>query len=393
MAVLTETNGHAPGGARPHILHVITGLLIGGAENMLVRMVRATRDEFRHTIVSIIDNGPLAAVARNLGADVNEIGMKRGAFPSPAKVMQLRRLIRNTKADAIQGWMYHGNAAASLFGKHAPVLWNVRHTLDDFSAETLTTRLAIKAAPHLRNQPQWIIYNARSGAETHERFGFDKALRTIIPNGFDTQYFQPDAGVRARARAALGFSDGDKVVGRLARNHPMKDHPTLFQAFRLILDQFPSAKLLLAGTGMSAESSGLAGLARQYRVYDKTLFLGERSDVRDLMLSLDVMLSTSCRSEAFPNVIGEAMACGVPLAATDVGDTAWIISDAALIAPAGEPAVLGAIAARLLSLPDEQRQQLGKVLRARIVEHFSISRVAAAYADLWRSVIQPRAIA
>ena len=373
---------------KPRIAHVTSGLLRGGAETFLTRVASATRDEFEHVIYPL-RSGPMAEPARGAGATVSEAPATLGPFRLAANWINAAMRMRS-RAALLQGWMYNGNIMATLFSSGTPVLWNIRHTLDNTAAENLRTRAAIRLSLAISGRPDGIIYNARRGAVTHEAYGYPAEKRLIIPNGFDTDCFRPDPHWRAEARAGLGLTEADTLVGRFCRNDSMKDHATLFDAFRRILDGMPNARLALAGYGMTQADKKLAGDARRAGVHERVLFLGERDDIPRLMTAVDLMLSTSNRGEGFPNVIGEAMSCGVPVVATDAGDSAEIIADPSYVCRIGDAEAIAARASAILSETAEARVKRGAALRQRIVESYSLDEAARQYASLWRRVIRER---
>jgi glycosyltransferase involved in cell wall biosynthesis len=123
---------------------------------------------------------------------------------------------------------------------------------------------------------------------------------------------------------------------------------------------------------------------------DRLTLLGHRTDMAALLPGLDVLALPSAWGEGFPNIVGEAMASGVPCVATDVGDSGWIIGDTGFTVPPRDP---GAMAQALLSLARmgaDARASLGAAARARIEKHFPLSRVAADYADVCRDVMATR---
>jgi glycosyltransferase involved in cell wall biosynthesis len=124
-----------------------------------------------------------------------------------------------------------------------------------------------------------------------------------------------------------------------------------------------------------------ATLANPARVHA----LGERRDIDRVMPAFDLLLSTSSRAEAFPNVIGEAMACGVPAITTDVGDSGWIVDDPSRVVSPRDPAALAAQAIRVLALSEQGRIRLGHADRTRIETHFGMPTISNQYLVLWRN--------
>jgi glycosyltransferase involved in cell wall biosynthesis len=114
--------------------------------------------------------------------------------------------------------------------------------------------------------------------------------------------------------------------------------------------------------------------------------LGRREDIADLMPALDILVSSSA-GEAFSNVIGEAMACGVPCAVTDVGDSAFIVGESGQIVPPGDALALANACQILLDLPPERREQLGQAARQRVQTDFGLPVVCARFEALYREVL------
>jgi len=385
-----------PGGRsdRPIILHLISSLHVGGAERMLVRLVAATGDRFDHTIVSMIAGGALAQDAREAGAEVVELGLSR-SLTAVAGLGRLRSLVATTRPAVLQAWMYHAHIAAvaalPLTGPRPAMAWNVRHTLETLGDETRLTRAAILAGVPLAPFADAIVYNAERSARRHGAIGYPAKKAIVIPNGFDLDAFRPDPDARAWLRAEHSLAPDTPIVGRVARNHPMKDNACLFGAFGRIAEAVPTARLAVVGSGMVGDDTALAELASAAGVTDKVIWLGPRRDIERLTAGFDVALSTSSRGEGFPNVMGEAMACGVPMVATDVGDAAAILDDPARIVPPGDATGMAAIVVRLLQAGPEARAALGDRDRQRALTHFSITAVGDAYAALWRRLMRPEA--
>jgi glycosyltransferase involved in cell wall biosynthesis len=134
----------------------------------------------------------------------------------------------------------------------------------------------------------------------------------------------------------------------------------------------PDAHFVLAGGGVDGANLELtraisyAGLAGRFHL------LGRRDDMPRLITALDVLAASSSYGEAFPNVLGEAMACAVPCAATEVGDSAYIVGDTGRIAASGDMDGLSRAIIELLSAPEAQRLALGQRARARVAELFEI---------------------
>jgi len=115
--------------------------------------------------------------------------------------------------------------------------------------------------------------------------------------------------------------------------------------------------------------------------------LGQRTDVPAVLAALDILCSSS-RSEAFPNVLGEAMACGIPCVTTGVGDSAWIVANTGIVVPPGDVPALAAGLARMIALGSDGRAFLGDAARQRVIREFALPSVVQRYEDLWAAVLE-----
>jgi glycosyltransferase involved in cell wall biosynthesis len=284
--------------------------------------------------------------------------------------------------------MYHGNLGA-LYGARGtgrPVLWNIRQSLGRLADEKTGTALAIRAGALLSRQVRVIVYNSRVSASQHERLGYVADRTRLLPNGFDTQRFRPDPDARGRLRLRIGAPPQARVVGMIARFHPMKDHANFLAAMAQLLPNDPSLHVVLAGTGVVASNEPFARLLPGDPWDARIHALGEESDVAPLLAGLDVCALSSARSEGFPNVVGEALACAVPCVVTDSGDAAEVLGEAGEVVAPGDPAAFAAAVRRLLDLAPERRMRLGQAGRDRIMRDYAIESVARRYESLYQEV-------
>lgn len=377
------------------VVHVVTGLGTGGAEMMLWKLLAAI-PAARHqaVVVSLLDRGTIGPRIESLGHGVHALRMRR-TRPSATALGRLRALLLRERPDLVQGWMYHGNLAALVgarlaFGRRVPVVWNVRQSLQSTQQVRWLTGLVVWTGARWSSAPRAVIYNSRAAAVQHESIGYDRRRTRVIANGFDTSEFRPDSSRGAAIRKHLGLHDGELVIGMIARWHPQKDHATFLNASRMIADAMPNARFVLAGRGVEGSNEHLARLVSEQRLGERVTLLGERTDTPNIYNAMDVACLSSAWGEGFPNVLGEAMACGVPCVATDVGDSAWVLGDTGRIVPVGRPDELARACLDLLQAGRLDRHMLGARCRERICGHFDLSSIAGQYADLYDAVVEGR---
>src|SRR5690606_16992715 len=124
---------------------------------------------------------------------------------------------------------------------------------------------------------------------------------------------------------------------------------------------------VLAGRGIDQSNSNLMRHIERRGLRGVTHLLGLRQDTPRIMASLDVLVSSSSYGEAFPLVVGEAMACGVPCVVTDVGDSAYIVGDTGVVVPVNDIEALSIAIREVLELTPPEREQRGSAARTRIV--------------------------
>ena len=374
------------------ILHVITGLFTGGAEMMLYKLLSCKpRRRFEPVVISLMDRGTLGDHIEALGIPIHTIGMKEGE-PTLSSAWRLIRTARQLQPDLIQGWMYHGNLAAQLarafLPKSIPVLWNVRHSLYTLEYEKKITAAIIKFCASISYLPTKIIYNSQTGAKQHEKIGYSHSKTIVIPNGFDTVLFAPSSEANNSLCRELNIPKNTVLIGLIGRYHPMKDHTNFLHAAALLKKQNSglNAKFIMAGRAVDWDNQNLCQLAKELGLVDSIHLLGERHDIPRITAALDIA-SSSSYGEGFPNVIGEAMSCGVPCVVTDIGDSAWIVGDTGQVVPPRNPEALCAGWLKLIDMGIEAQSKLGARARQRIEQLFSIESIVQKYEQLYQEIV------
>lgn len=372
------------------VQHVITGLSTGGAEMMLLKLVSGSRPIVSSSVVSLADSGTIGPAISALGVPVYALGMSR-ATPDPVKLFALMRRTRQVHPDLIQGWMYHGNLMATLTAVTArgplPVLWNIRQTVYDLARERPATGLVIRLGARLSGRAAAIIYNSVTSAQQHEALGYRRDKRIILPNGFDCETFRPDQEARSSFRRELGVPEDSLLVGLMARYHPMKDHAGFLRAAAIIRRSHPTVRFVLAGAGVSREEPALLNAIQREGLEGGVFLLGERKDTARINAALDIACSSSAWGEGFSNSIGESMACAVPCAVTDIGDSAFIVGNTGISVPGGDYEAFAKAVLELVEAGPERRSAMGQAARQRIEAEFSLASVVSRYEELYQEHI------
>lgn len=364
------------------VLNLITGLGCGGAETVLSRLVAAVdRGRILPSVMSLTTDQPLGESIRAAGIRVESLNMG-GIADLPRAVGAVRRAIERDRPHLVQTWLYHADLVGTLatWGMDRVALaWNLRCSDMDLG---WSSRLVRRACAALSHRPQLVIANAATGLDDHRRLGYAPQASRVLPNGIDTARFRPDPRARTAMRAGWGFEPHRVVIGMAARWHAQKDHACFVQAAAALATRQPVA-FVLAGKGLDEQAPAMRDLLARHPVAAPVKLLGLRDDLPAVDAALDIGTLSSAYGEGMPNAVAEIMACGVPCVVTDVGDSARLVGDDALVVPRRDPQALAAAWERLvLAGPDARRRQ-GEAARSRIEAEYSLARMVAAYESTW----------
>ena len=350
---------------------------------MLLKLLeRLDPARFPPHVISLTLLGEVGPRIQALGIPVEALGMLPGWLPNPITFARLVQRLKALKPDIVHTWMYHadlvGGLAARLAGVPA-IAWNIRHSnLSRDQTKWSTRAVAHLCAKASRWIPDRIVCNSKTARDIHIGIGYDPKHFIILPNGFDLSRFYPDPLSRHAVRTELGIPAHAPLIGLIARFDPQKNHQGFFEAAGQLHQQQPEVHFLLAGMGIDQKNPAIRAWLQCNGIAAVTHLLGLRQDIPRLTAALDIA-SSSSYGEAFPNVIGEAMACGVPCVVTDVGDSAYIVGDTGRVVAPGDMTGLAVAWAQLLAMPESERRALGQRARARVAEHFEIGAVVKRY--------------
>lgn len=371
------------------ILHLITDLDVGGAEIFLHKLLSVIdRDTFDNLVVSMTDIGIIGKKIQKLGFSVSSLGMRKG-FPSFKGFKVFSKILKQEKPDIIQTWMYHADLLGVLTArkqKPSKLIWNIRCSNVNFSQYRRLTSWVVKLCVWFSSCPDAVIVNSLEGYKHHLSLGYHPKRWEIIPNGFDSQKFAPDNQARKAVRKELGLTEKSFLIGMIARMDPMKDHPTFLMAAVQLARKYPNVYFILVGEGITDHNPLLKFYLTKDVLANRLFLLGYREDIAKITASLDIATSSS-QGEGFSNVIGEAMACGIPCVVTDVGDSAYLVQDTGLVIPPNNPWSMAEAWESLLNLPLSDREELGLKAMKRIKKVFDLHSINKRYEELYCDLI------
>ena len=370
------------------IVFIITGLEVGGAENMLLRLVEGIdKAKFLPFVISLTSIGEVGKKMISLGIPVKNLGMYK-KIPNPVSFFRLVFFLRKINPNIVHTWLYHSDFMGGLAAKIARVpfiIWSIR-SADFLTKKTsFSTRITlILCAWFSAWLPNLILYNSQKGRAAHKSFGYRGQQSLVLPNGIDLHKYKPDYRAKLDVREELGIPIKTPLIGLIGRYDPLKNHEGFLEAASKLNSVMPEVHFLMAGQGADRSNSSLLCLIEDAGIAGNCHLLGSRQDIPKIMAALDLVTLASW-SEAFPNVLIEAMACGVPCISTDAGDAALIIGIDKWIAPIGDMGVLASKWRLFLELPSCEREVLSKEVRSRVVEEFEIGAVIHRFEAIYLS--------
>ena len=291
----------------------------------------------------------------------------------------------------MHSWLYQSDLVtglSALFSRTKLLIWSIRQTNISVTHNNVSTIICAKLCAWLSKRfPYAIITNATASKDSHVAFGYDATKIVVISNGVDLRAFAPDRNAGRRVRKELGIRNKDLLIGLVARFNSQKNHALFFEAAKMIFAQLPFAHFLMCGAGMQSDNHELVKISEGSIPISHLHLIGERDDVSDILNALDLfMLSSS--GEGWPNVVGEAMACGLPCVVTDVGDTGKIVGDTGYVVQSENACALAVAAIHFLKKPIQQRECISVAARRCVEEKFEIETIAREYKSVYEKAYE-----
>ncbi|MCI5137694.1 MAG: glycosyltransferase [Candidatus Electrothrix sp. AR1] len=373
------------------IVHVITCLNDGGAEAVLYRLCLFDKKN-THVVISLQGEGKYGPMLMSKGISVYCLGLTRNMLMLH-RIFKLIPLLKKIEPDVVQTWLYHADLMGGLVAKILGIkniCWGIRSADFDYGSIGKSTFFIVRLNALLsRWIPVYIISCSNKAVDTHASIGYAKNKFCVIRNGYDLHEFMPNLKEVAVLRdEQVGISKNSIVLGMVARFDPLKNHKLLVTALGLVSKRGYVFCCLLVGTGVSADNLELKKWLEQYRLHNRVLLMGQRTDIPSVMNLIDIHILSSS-GEAFPNVLGEAMACGTPCVTTDVGDTAEIVGDTGWVVPAESAEALSDAIIKAIdefyNEPDSWMKRRQNA-RERIKDNFGIEKMVKKYSQVWQSL-------
>jgi len=360
------------------LLMSIPSLAAGGAERQFAALARGLAEAGHEVLAVTLGRG--GALAAELGpARLVELG-KSSRLDSPRVALALAGLLRRQAAQIHYAFLPSCCVLGALLQPFCPgaqLVFGVRAAMDPEDAPGLAGPLLLRAQARLSRWAALVIANSEAGRQRCLDQGFAPARLCVVQNGVDTASFRPDKALGADLRARWGVAPGDKLIGLVARLDPLKDHAVFLEAAALLAARRPDVRFVCVGGGAEEYAVALRERAARLGLGGRLTWAGEQADMPAVYNALDLVCLSS-RREGFPNVLAEALACGVPGVTTAAGDAPLLLGDCGLAVASGDSDGLAAGLAAVLERLEREGAALNAACRSRAETQFFLSRLVAA---------------
>ncbi|MFC5547917.1 glycosyltransferase [Massilia aerilata] len=355
---------------------IITGLGMGGAENQVASLCDYYAAK-NHSILLISLTGETVVKPTSQVVRVAPLNMKKNIFSFISAYLMALRLIREFSPDVVHSHMIHANLFARLLRLVQP-MQRLICTAHNSNEGGKLRMLAYRYTDNLADITTNVSHDSVN------QFIVKKAapLRKIIAvhNGIDCERFRFEWSIRQKTRRDLNLAEDIHVFFAVGRFADAKDYPNLFSAFSTIARSHKNCVLMIAGSG--GNQAFFEAKARELGLANRIHFLGLRRDVFELMNAADTFVLSSAW-EGLPLVVGEAMACERVVVSTNAGGVKDFAGDNAFVVPIRDSFALSEAMGNALMLSPEERRQRGSAGRKKIVELYSLRRIAEQWLEMY----------
>ena len=358
----------------PRIMFLTRDLGIGGAQRQLIELaIGLHRLGWSVKVVTFYHGGRLETRLHDAGVEIYCLE-KTGRWDVLAFMRRLVNLVRRDEPDIIHGYLDTPNVLLALLRPwlgQARLVWGIRASNMDSARYDRLAAVESWLAALCSRTADLIICNSEAGRAYHESRGYPASKMVVVPNGVDTQRFQPNDKARRAVRAEWAVHPQETLIGIVARLDAMKDHSNFLRAAAQTARAHPEARFVCVGEGPTSYRDALMREAVALGLEGRVIWAGARDDIHQVYNALDLAVSSSSFGEGFPNMIGEAMATGIACVVTDVGDSAAIVGELGWVCAPNDSAALAACMCDALRVPRRDPA----VLRERICAAFGSARL------------------
>jgi len=356
------------------IAFVCRSLGIGGAERQLSLLAKglAERDH-EVTVISFYDDGPPIEDFATSRVRVVSLA-KRSRYHVFGPVIALLRELRHLQPHIVHGYVTVPNILSLLALAIRPrpkIVWGMRSSDMNMANYDWLNRWTYHLEGALLRFADLMVVNSRAGLTIALGRGAAAEKIIMIHNGVDVARYRPNAKMRDDVRRSFGIDEAIVLIGHVARIDPMKDHGTFLRAVAHLAQHRSNIRALCIAAGDDTAQGDLRRKVAQLGLEDVVIVASGTITIERIFAAFDIMCLSSRFGEGLPNVVLEAMSCGVPCVVTAVGDAPELVGRLGEVAPPGDPVQLASMMDTLIGRLATEGTALREANRAR-AQHFSI---------------------
>ena len=370
------------------VTFLIRSLDYGGAESQLITLADGLqqRSEFETSILTFYPGGRLEHRLSEARVPIVTVN-KRSRWDLAGFAARLVQAIRLSRPHVVYGFLDTPNVMLVLlkpFLGDLGIVWGIRSSYVDWSQYDWLARGTFRVSRYLSRFADRVVINSKAGYDLFVDQGYPQENLCVVANGIDTDQFIPQPDLRHTQRHQLYLDHHAWLIGIVGRLDAMKDHPSFIAAAALSLRERNDLRFLCVGDGREDYLEQLRMQADEAGIADRLQWLRSSDDMVSIYNGLDLLTLTSV-GEGFPNVVGEAMACGVACVVTDVGDAARIVGGTGIVVPPRDPHAMACGWLAMIERLEKNREAIARQSRARIIAHFDRERLIESSANVLRT--------
>lgn len=363
-----------------NLLFINYSFNIGGIETLILNMCKVLdKDKFNIYICSFKEDNVLENEFKDLGIPIHIIAKKEGIDIS--LIFKLRKLLRKLNIDIVHThnsaqWFY---GVLACIGLHKPYLIHTQHSVLEKGRGKLLYSLR-----YLAKKTAFIVCVAKYVADymlNEGRLNTEKVK--VIYNGITIDRFAVEIN-KQQIKSSLNIPHDCKLIGIIARLALIKDHRTLLDAFKYVVQKINNVKLLVVGDGELLKK--LEEYSKELAIENKVIFLGKKRDIPEILNILDLFVLSSV-NEGMSITLLEAMAASLPIVATEVGGNSEVVvhNKTGILVPSQDPEKMASAINELLT-DCVKANEMGKEGKNRVLQKFSIENMVKEYQTIYNNL-------
>ena len=357
------------------ILHIINNLQRGGAESMLIKLLKYSNQQ--KIIVFNLIGQNIYNIDQKKTILINFNFKTYHIFVLFYNVIKLIYLLYKYKPRSMIFWLYHSCFLSILikifYFKKVNYFWNIRQTVPDFKYEKFSTKIVYLLCRIFSNLPNGIIFNSKNAIESHKKYGFKNKNIIYIPNGFEPPFYSNNI-----SKSFIETIKNKFVVAIIARYHLSKGHDIFIKSIKHLKNN-KDIFFIMAGKNVNYKNLTLNKLIIDEGIENNLLLLDQLSNVNDYLKHTDLLVNCSISSEGFPNIIGEAILNGCICIASDISDNGMILNNNLLIIKNLNELTLANKIQSIYDLKSMDRMNIKENLKKIIQSQYSIDKITKIY--------------